>query len=104
MAPFTSAMWHVVDSLGLGNVYRTLPDGRAHTWGMSNVVLFWFPWIVLGLALVVWAYGLLDFLQTDERDIRSLSRPLWLAILVCGSVFGVATWMIAGRPQRPKDR
>lgn len=71
---------------------------------MNNVVVFWFPWIVLVLALALWAYGLLDFLKTDERDIRTFSRPVWLVILVFGSVFGVATWTIAGRPQRPADR
>lgn len=71
---------------------------------MNDVVVFWFPWIVLAVALAVWAYGLLDFMKTDERDIRMFSRSVWLVVLVFGSVFGATAWMVAEHTHRPGDR
>jgi hypothetical protein len=58
----------------------------------------------LVLAVGVWAYGLLDFMKTDEREMRTFSRPVWLVILVFGIALGTIAWMVAGRPQRPLPR
>jgi hypothetical protein len=67
---------------------------------MNDAAVFWFPWIVLVPAVGVWAYGLLDFMRTDEQEIRTFSRPVWLVILVFGSALGTIAWMVAGRPKR----
>ncbi|MDE8670569.1 hypothetical protein PY310_18475 [Pseudarthrobacter sp. H3Y2-7] len=32
------------------------------------------PWLVLIPCLAIWAYSLVDFSQTDERDMRTFSR------------------------------
>ena len=55
---------------------------------------------VLGL----WAYGLIDFSRTDERDMRTFPRQTWILILVFGSVFGAIMWLRLGRPERPRAR
>ncbi|MGO4186416.1 PLDc N-terminal domain-containing protein [Pseudarthrobacter sp. TAF60_1] len=67
---------------------------------MNAFLVFWFPWFVLVVVVVFWAYGLVDFLNTDERDIRTFTRPVWLAILVFGSAVGAIAWLVAGRPRR----
>lgn len=40
--------------------------------------------IVIG----VWGYGLLDFSRTNENEMRTFQRPVWLLILLFGSVMG----------------
>ncbi|HET6154604.1 MAG TPA: PLDc N-terminal domain-containing protein [Marmoricola sp.] len=56
--------------------------------------------LVLVLALLFWGYCLYDFTQTDEREIRTFTRPVWLVVLVLGSVVGGVAWMALGRPER----
>jgi hypothetical protein len=68
---------------------------------MSGSATAWLPVLVLVAALIIWGYCLLDFTQTDERDMRLFTRPQWLVILVFGSVVGGLFWIAAGRPQRP---
>ena len=60
--------------------------------------------LTMGVLFAFWAYCLFDFARTDERDLREFSRPVWLAILVFGSVVGGVFWMVAGRPQRRSPR
>jgi len=62
------------------------------------------PWLVLIPCLAVWAYSLVDFSNTDERDIRTFSREVWLVLLVLGSVVGGLAWLVAGRPRPPGVR
>jgi len=64
----------------------------------------------LGNALVVlaavgfWAYCLFDFTKTDEWEMRTFSKPVWLVLLVFTSLLGSLLWFFAGRPQRPSTR
>jgi hypothetical protein len=60
--------------------------------------------VTMGVLLAFWAYCLVDFARTDERDMRGFTRPVWLAVLVIGSVAGGLLWLLAGRPQRPARR
>ena len=64
-----------------------------------DAVATWFPVVVLAAALGFWAYCVVDFAATPEAQIRSLSRPLWLVILIFGSVVGAMAWWTLGRPQ-----
>jgi len=63
---------------------------------------WWLPWLVLVPSLAVWGYSLVDFSQTDERDMRTFSRDIWLVLLVFGSVVGGLAWLAAGRPRPPR--
>jgi len=66
---------------------------------MDTTPTIWLQLLVLLAALVFWGYCLLDFTQTDEREIRAFTKPVWLVILVFGSVFGGLLWLSMGRPQ-----
>jgi hypothetical protein len=65
---------------------------------------WWLPWLVLIPSVAIWAYSLVDFSQTDERDMRTFSRDVWLVLLVFGSVLGGVAWLMGGRPQPPRVR
>lgn len=61
----------------------------------------WEPLLVGVAASGFWVYCLVDFSRTDERDMRTFSRPVWLVLLVFGSVVGGLMWLFAGRPEPP---
>ncbi|MEW1951915.1 PLDc N-terminal domain-containing protein [Terrabacter sp. NPDC080008] len=60
--------------------------------------------VTIGVFLAFWAYCLYDFARTDERDMRGFTRPVWLVVLVFGSVAGGLLWLLAGRPQHSTRR
>lgn len=65
------------------------------------------PWPVIALPLVLlvfWAYCLYDFAHTDEVDMRTHSRGVWLLLLVFTGVVGGTLWLVCGRPSQPRDR
>ena len=64
----------------------------------------WAPILVVLVALAFWAYCLVDFSRTPERDVRTFSRPVWMALLIVGSVVGGVAWFTLGRPQRGTRR
>lgn len=66
---------------------------------MNATATVWLPFLVLVPVLVFWGYCLLDFTQTDEREIRTFTKPVWLVILIFGSVVGGVLWLSTGRPQ-----
>jgi hypothetical protein len=68
------------------------------TWATTN-----WPLLVGVGAVAFWAYCLFDFTQADERETRTFTRPIWLVLLVLGSVVGGLLWVSVGRPQRPAD-
>lgn len=61
----------------------------------------WLPWLVLIPCVAIWGYSLVNFIQTDEREMRTFSRDIWLVLLVFGSVVGALAWLVAGRPRPP---
>lgn len=71
---------------------------------MDRDVAFWIPLVFLVLALALWGWCLRDFLTTDERAMRTFTRPVWLVVLVFGSILGGLLWLVAGRPQRPAGK
>ncbi|MEZ2389327.1 PLDc N-terminal domain-containing protein [bacterium RCC_150] len=67
----------------------------------GSFVTLWVPMLVLGACLGLWVVGLVDFSQTDEKDMRTFPKEVWLLILVLGSVVGGIAWLLGGRPQHP---
>jgi hypothetical protein len=64
----------------------------------------WLPLLLGYAALVFWGYCLFDFSRTDEAEIRTFPKPVWVVLLVLGSVFGGLVWLFLGRPQHPDRR
>lgn len=58
------------------------------------------PIVVSLVTIGVWGYAVLDFSRTDEADMLRFSRPVWIAILVLGSVVGAVLWLATGRASR----
>ena len=59
--------------------------------------------LVVGVvAVAFWGYCLWDFTRTDERDMRTFTRPVWVVVLVLGGTLGALLWFFAGRPQSPR--
>lgn len=71
---------------------------------MDGSVQMWAPLLVGVVAIGFWAWCLVDFTRTDERDIRTLPRPVWLVVLVLGNAAGALLWFFLGRPQPPARR
>lgn len=57
--------------------------------------------LVLGLTV----YALIDCLRTDQAQVRSLPKALWLAVVFFVPLVGPVAWVVAGRerggPPRP---
>jgi uncharacterized membrane protein YsdA (DUF1294 family) len=64
----------------------------------------WLPLLVTVAALSFWICCLVDFTQADEREMRTFTKPVWLVILIFGSVAGGLAWLLLGRPERPSLR
>lgn len=58
-------------------------------------MLRWLP-VVIGIALIV--YCLVEAVQAEDRDIRTLPRWGWILLIVLFPVVGSIAWLIAGRP------
>ena len=43
---------------------------------------------------------LVDVAVTPARELRRLSKPAWMLVIVFFSVFGAVAWLVAGRPDR----
>ncbi len=57
---------------------------------------------VILAALCFWGYCLVDFSRTDEADIRTYRKQVWVLMLVFTNIFGGLMWLVYGRPSRPK--
>lgn len=53
--------------------------------------------VIVAVALAV--YALIDCSQSERHRLRSLSKPLWLVIIVLVPVLGPVAWLLLGRPQ-----
>ena len=61
--------------------------------------------VLVGVAaLAFWAYCLVDFARTDEQDVRTFTRPVWIALLVFTNVLGGLLWLAMGRPEQRSRR
>jgi hypothetical protein len=57
--------------------------------------------ILFGLVTVGFVVPcLIDVAVTPASDLRSLTKPAWLLIVVFLSAFGAAAWLAVGRPDR----
>ena len=57
---------------------------------------------VVEIALLV--YCLIDCIQTDEGDVRNLSKSLWVILIIVLPIVGGVAWLVAGRPQTGQSR
>lgn len=65
--------------------------------------------IPVTIAVVLFVYGLIDCLRSEAKDVRSIPKPAWVAIIVLLNVIGVVLWFFFGRPRygssaRPSSR
>lgn len=60
----------------------------------------WPPLLFGYAALLFWGYCLFDFTRTNEHEMRTFTKPMWLLLLVFGNVLGGLMWLFLGRPQR----
>lgn len=58
------------------------------------------PSVLIALAVLFWAWCVVDYTRTDPRDMRTLEPRVWLVVLTIGSVAGAVCWVIGGRPRR----
>ncbi len=58
----------------------------------------------IGLFIVVtaWIWGILDCLQTPERQVRGLPKLGWLITIALLSWLGALAWWRFGRPRRTR--
>ncbi|WP_218064043.1 hypothetical protein [Arthrobacter wenxiniae] len=54
--------------------------------------------IVLIPFMGIWGYSVVDFSRTDEQDMRTFSKEIWIVFLILGSVVGGIGRLLAGRP------
>jgi hypothetical protein len=64
----------------------------------------WLPILMFIAVLGFWAYSLVDFSRTPEREIRMFTRDTWLLVITFGSVIGCIAWWTTGRPQQVRRR
>jgi hypothetical protein len=48
-------------------------------------------------AIVVWCFAVYDFSRTDEADLQTFGRTVWLVVLLLGGVLGALLWLGTGR-------
>jgi hypothetical protein len=56
------------------------------------------------MVLALWGYCLYDFAHTDEAEMRTYSKQVWVLLLVFTNVFGGMLRMVSGRPEHPQRR
>lgn len=66
----------------------------------STFLLTWLPVLIVLAALSLWVVSVVDFTRTDEADIRTFPKDVWLLILALGSFMGAIMWIAVGRPRR----
>lgn len=52
------------------------------------------------IELVLLVYCLIDCIQTDAPDVRTLPKPLWAVLIIVLPLFGGIGWLLAGKPEK----
>ena len=60
--------------------------------------------LVLVAALGVLVYCALDVLRTPADQVRTLPKPLWLALVVVFPLLTALPWLLFGRPEQGAGR
>lgn len=63
----------------------------------------WVPLLVSLPLLAIWAYCLVGFARTFERDVHLFDRQTRVLLLVFTNVFRGALWMLRGRRRPPSQ-
>lgn len=64
---------------------------------MVRLIVFF---LLADIALLVLA--LVDCLTTPGRQLRTLSKPVWVLLILLFSPFGPIGWFLRGRPREPR--
>jgi hypothetical protein len=51
------------------------------------------------IELVLLVYCLVDCIQTDSADVRTLPKPVWVLLIIVLPLFGGVGWLLAGKPE-----
>ena len=78
---------------------RSLPDAVRVGDTLNMNAGTWLPTLALVAGLAFWVVSVVDFARTPEGRERVFTRPVWLVLLVLGSVVASAAWWAVGRPQ-----
>ncbi|MBG6183934.1 hypothetical protein IWX65_001902 [Arthrobacter sp. CAN_A214] len=52
---------------------------------------------ILGVAVII--YALIDCIMSKRHEVRSISKPAWLVIILLLPLIGTAMWFLFGRPR-----
>ncbi|EWT02145.1 membrane protein [Intrasporangium oryzae NRRL B-24470] len=67
---------------------------------MHGVDTAYVGFFVVLVPLGFWVWALVDFSRTDERDMRTFTKPMWIVVLVLLNVLGALLWWAVGRADR----
>jgi hypothetical protein len=56
--------------------------------------------LLIGAAVVLVLYALIDALQTDKALVRTLPKWLWIVVILVLPVLGALWWLVSGRAPR----
>lgn len=56
------------------------------------------------IEIAVLVYCLVDAIQSDESEVRNLSKGWWIVLIIFMPVVGGVAWLVAGRPVRARRR
>ena len=64
--------------------------------------------VIVGAAVII--YALIDCVMSAKQEVRSISKPAWLAVIILLPLLGAGLWFLFGRPssgpgpKRPQPR
>jgi hypothetical protein len=87
-------MWVVVPAPGrrAGSGHRSTDGG-----GRSGMAVLGFA--VTLVILGGWLYSIMDVLATPADEVRTMSKLLWIVVLVLFGLVGSVAWFVLGRPR-----
>jgi hypothetical protein len=56
--------------------------------------------LLIGGAVILVLYALIDALQTDKALVRTLPKWLWIVVILVLPVLGAVWWLVSGRAPR----